>query len=444
MHHVLQLRLARGRHDDEVGDQPQVREVERAVMCRAVVADESRPVEGKDHRDVLQGDVLHEHVEGALQERRVDRHDGLHAGQRKARREDDGVLFGDADVVQAAGELGFELFEAGALRHGGGDRHHAGIASRRAHQHAAERLGVGRAAGMRLALSVAALEGPRPVVFGRPLLGRLVPLALDGAHVDQDGTSRVHGLTQRFAQRADVVAVDDADVGKTELLEDEPRAEEGLHALLDVFAQAVGAGADGRDAGDRALHVLAQAGEPRVEAEAIEVELKGADVGLDRHLVVVQHDDERRAQLPGLVHRFEGDPAREGPIAQHADDAAVGVPGEPRALHQAQTVADRCRGVPRADDVVLRLKAAGKPGEAAVLADGVEALGPPGDDLVGVRLMADVPDDLVARARQDAVQRDRELDRAEAGGQMAADLADARQDHLAYLVGEVLELGDGQ
>ena len=222
------------------------------------------------------------------------------------------------------------------------------------------------------------------------------------------------------------------------------RAQEGLHALLDVFAQAVGPRADRRDAGDGALHVLAQAREAGVEPEAVEVELEGAHVGLDRHLVVVQHDDERRAQLARLVHGLEGDAAGERAVAEHADHAAVGAAAQARRLDEAQAVADRRRGVPRADDVVLGLAAAGKPGEAAVLADGVEALGAAGDDLVGVGLVADVPDDLVARAFEDAVQRDRELDGAEAGGQMAADLADARQDHLAYLVGEGLELSNGQ
>jgi len=33
----------------------------------------------------------------------------------KARREDHGVLFGDADVVQAAGKLALEAAEAGAF-----------------------------------------------------------------------------------------------------------------------------------------------------------------------------------------------------------------------------------------------------------------------------------------------------------------------------------------
>jgi hypothetical protein len=157
------------------------------------------------------------------------------------------------------------------------------------------------------------------------------------------------------------VTVHHADVGEPELLEDEPGTEEGLHALLDVAAQTIGPGADRRDAGDGAFHVFAQTSEPRVEAEAVEVELKAADVGLDRHLVVVQDDDQRRAQLPGLVHRLESHPTREGAVAQHADHVAVGAPGEPGGFDQAQSVAHRGGGVAGADDVVLGLAPAGKP-----------------------------------------------------------------------------------
>ena len=247
----------------------------------------SRPVERKDHVDALQGDVLHEHVEGPLHEGRVDRHDGLHAGQRQARREDHRVLFGDADVVQAAGKLAFEAAEAGALGHGGGDRDDPRVDARLAHEGVTEGLGVGRAPRAGLALAVAAVERSRAMELGWPLFGRLVAPALDRAHVHEHWAPGVHRLTHGFAQGADVVTVHHADVSEPELLEDEPGTEEGLHALLDVAAQTIGPGADRRDAGDGAFHVFAQTSEPRVEAEAVEVELKAADVGLDRHLVVV-------------------------------------------------------------------------------------------------------------------------------------------------------------
>ena len=73
-----------------------------------------------------------------------------------------------------------------------------------------------------------------------------------------------------------------------------------------------------------------------------------------------------------------------------------------------------------------------------------EAVAPAGEELVRVALVPDVPDDLVARALQHAVQRDGELDGAEAGGEVAAGLADAGEDGLADLVCEQREFSLGE
>ena len=85
-----------------------------------------------------------------------------------------------------------------------------------------------------------------------------------------------------------------------------------------------------------------------------------------------------------------------------------------------------------------------EPGEAAVLPDRAEAVAAAGEQLVRVALVADVPDDLVARALEHAVQRHGELDGAEAGGEVAAGLADAGEDGLADLVGEQREFSLGE
>ena len=63
-----------------------------------------------------------------------------------------------------------------------------------------------------------------------------------------------------------------------------------------------------------------------------------------------------------------------------------------------------------------------------------------GQDLVRVGLVADVPEDLVARRVEQAVQRDRQLAGAEVGAEVAADLADRVDDQLAGLLGDLLEL----
>ena len=64
----------------------------------------------------------------------------------------------------------------------------------------------------------------------------------------------------------------------------------------------------------------------------------------------------------------------------------------------------------------------------------------PGEDLVRVGLMADVPEDLVARRVEQRVQRDGDLDRAEVRAEVAADLTDGVDDVAADLVCDLLEL----
>jgi hypothetical protein len=77
--------VARGHHHD-VRQAAQVGDVEDAVVRRAVVADEAGAVHDERDVELLQADVVDDLVEGALQERRVDRGDRLGALERQARR----------------------------------------------------------------------------------------------------------------------------------------------------------------------------------------------------------------------------------------------------------------------------------------------------------------------------------------------------------------------
>ena len=92
----------------------------------------------------------------------------------------------------------------------------------------------------------------------------------------------------------------------------------------------------------------------------------------------------------------------------------------------------------RAHDVVLGLVDRAERGEALVLADGRQLVAAAGQDLVRVGLVADVPEDLVARRVQQRVQGDGELAGAEVGAEVAADLPDRVDDVLADLLGDLL------
>ena len=96
-----------------------------------------------------------------------------------------------------------------------------------------------------------------------------------------------------------------------------------------------------------------------------------------------------------------------------------------------------------AERVVLALGALGEAREAAGLAQRADAIAPAGEDLVRVGLMADVPDQAIGRRVEHAVQRDGQLDHAEAGAQMAAGHRDGVDRLLAQLVGELAKLVSG-
>ena len=93
-----------------------------------------------------------------------------------------------------------------------------------------------------------------------------------------------------------------------------------------------------------------------------------------------------------------------------------------------------------AERVVFTLGALGEAGQAAALAYGADTVAPAGEDLVRIGLMADVPDQPVVRRIEHRVQRDGELDHAEAGAEMAAGLGDGVDGLSPQLVGELLEL----
>jgi hypothetical protein len=69
--------LVGGGGDDEVGQRAGVAEVEAAGVGGAVGADEAGAVDGEGDVEVLQADVVHQLVVGALQEGAVDGDDGL-------------------------------------------------------------------------------------------------------------------------------------------------------------------------------------------------------------------------------------------------------------------------------------------------------------------------------------------------------------------------------
>jgi hypothetical protein len=118
--------------------------------------------------------------------------------------------------------------------------------------------------------------------------------------------------------------------------------------------------------------------------------------------------------VPDAVHRLERHAGGQGAISDDRDDVVVVAFDVARDGHSLGG-GNRGPGVSGAELIVLGLVPGEEARDPAELAERVETSAPAGEHLVDVRLMTGVPDELVVWGIEDAMQRHRELDRAEAG-----------------------------
>ena len=90
----------------------------------------------------------------------------------------------------------------------------------------------------------------------------------------------------------------------------------------------------------------------------------------------------------------------------------------------------------RAEAVVLTLADFGVAADAILLADGIEDVAPAGEQLVGIALVAYVPNELVFANIVDVVEGKGEFDDAEGGGKVAPVVVDGVNHALAEFVGQ--------
>ena len=306
----------------------------------------------------------------------------------------------------------------------------------------AEHARVARCVGLGLDLragdDVEAVDAVILVVGG---LGRRIALALLGDDVHQDrALPGIAHVAQHGQQHVEIVAVDRADVIEAQLLEQRAAGPQRARHLLGAGGAALpGLGQDlGELLGDVAQ---VQVGAARGDARQIVGER--ADGRRDRHVVVVEDDDQALVAGAGIVHGLVGHAGAHGAVADHAHDV-VGAAGQVARHRHAEAGRDGRGGMRGAERIVFALGALGEAGQAAALAQGADALAPAGQDLVRVGLVADVPDQPVARRLEHAVQGNRQLDHAEPGAEMAARHRDRVDRLLPQLVDELAQVLLGQ
>ncbi len=93
-----------------------------------------------------------------------------------------------------------------------------------------------------------------------------------------------------------------------------------------------------------------------------------------------------------------------------------------------------------AERIVVAFGALGETTQSAAGAQRADAVAAPGQDLVRIGLVADVPDQTVARGIEDVMDRRGQLDDAEAGAEMSAGDRDGIDGFLAQFVGDLPHL----
>ncbi len=93
-----------------------------------------------------------------------------------------------------------------------------------------------------------------------------------------------------------------------------------------------------------------------------------------------------------------------------------------------------------AERIVFALAALGETGKPAALAQGAHAGAAAGDDLVGIGLVADIPDDPVLGRVEHIVERGGQFDHAKTGAEMPAGDRNDVDQVGAQLIGELAEL----
>ncbi len=323
------------------------------------------------------------------------------------------MLFGDADVEHAVGELFAEEVEAGAIRHGGGDGDDALVLAGFGDEAIGEDAGVSRGVGFGLHLRAGHdVELGDAVVFVVGFFGGRVSLALARDDVDEDRPLLgVADILQDGKQGVEVVAVNGTDVVEAQLLE--PHA--ALPEVAGVFFHARGAAfpALGQPLGEL-LGDIAPVEVGAARGRARKVMGQCPDGGRDRHVVVVQDDDEAFVAGAGVVDGFVSHARAHGAVADDGDDV-VRLAFEVAGAGHAQRGRDGRGRMAGAEGVVFAFRAPREARKAAALAQRPDAIAAAGEDLVRIGLVADVPDDAVAGRVEDPMQRDGQFDDAETG-----------------------------
>ena len=243
-------------------------------------------------------------------------------------------------------------------------------------------------------------------------LGRRVAFALLRPDMHDDrAVLAVADVGQHRQQVLDPVSVDRADIVEAELLEERAA---GHHAAREFLGAHRADLERLRQALRELLPDLAQRLVDAAGEDAREIGGHRADRRRDRHVVVVQDDDQARMHGAGVVQRLVGHARRHRAVADDGDDVVRRRRKDRGRSPCRARRRSRSRNAPRRTASYSLSARLVKPERPFPWRKRADAVAPAGQNLVRIGLVADVPDQPVARRIEDVVERDGQLDHAQA------------------------------
>ena len=323
------------------------------------------------------------------------------------------------DIEEIVREFLLHDFQAGAFGHGRGQRHDRAVALDQLQNRAPENFRIGRAFRAVNELAVFDIERRRRMI-GTGVSGcRHIALALAGHHVQQDRKIVFLGRCEFLEHLAEIMAIDRTDVLDAQFFKKRSGHHHGPHQHFNFFGQFIQRFADDRNRFQDILDHFLHADVGPSGNQVVQMAGNAADIGRYRHLVVVENDDQPLLDLADMVQGFQGHAAGQGSVADDGDDmkfSTLAVAGN----GQARGKTERGRGMTGVQNIVFTFIAVGKTQQAVFFADGEYPVAAAGDDLVGIALVADIPDDLVSRGIENPVQGQGQVDNPQVGRQVPA------------------------
>ena len=378
-------------------------------MCRTVASHQSRAVYRKHDMQLLLAHVVENLVISSLQERRIDCHHRHQSCLRKSCSKGHSVSLRNSHVKEPVGIQPCKTRKPGSIRHGRCDCHKLRLSLPQFLHHSRKDICI---IGLRTPgeqLSGLNIKGLCAVKSGGMLLSRQIPIAFFRDHMNEHRSPHTLRLGKRLAHRLDVAAVHRSEINDSHLLKVHARNQKLLDSALGIANPFYHSLAVHRNPvqGIHDIQLQVHIGIRRPEIAQITVHT--AHIFRNGHIIVIQNDNKICFHIRGIVQTLEGHSSGQCSVADDRHYRVV-LPRDLSCLSQSKPGRNRCRAVPRIKAVRSTLTALRKTADSSELPKRRKRFFSSGQNLVGVGLMSDIPDNLILRQCKGQMQCHGKLD----------------------------------